>query len=113
VEDGFTGPIFALFESGILAFALATLLTFMYRRVAAVMGIAASLLCVPLFLYYTAPGLFRFIFKGEWKGPLEASFVRDTWAMAGMLTLAVAVFVSVRSFSGARHREMPACTDNM
>jgi len=108
-----TGPIFSLFESGFLVFVLAMLLTFMYRRVGAVMGIAASLLCVPLYLYVIAPGPFRFIFPGNWKSPLEANLIWNTWAIAGLLSLAVAVFGSVRSFSGARHREMPARTDNM
>jgi hypothetical protein len=47
-----TGPIFSLFESGLLVFALAIILTFLYRRVAAVMGIAACLFCFPLYLYF-------------------------------------------------------------
>lgn len=108
-----TGPIFSLFEGGFLVFVLAILLTFMYRRVAAVMGIAASLICVPLYLYCTAPGLFRVIFPGNWKSPLEANLIWDMWAIAGMLTLAVAAFVCSRSFSAVRQKETPAHSHHM
>lgn len=99
-----TGPIFRLFESGLLVFVLAMILTFMYRRVAAVMGIAACLLCLPLYLYFTAPGPFRFVFRGTYSVPLQSNFVWDKGMIAGLLTLAVAVLVSVRSFSAARRQ---------
>jgi hypothetical protein len=100
-----TGPIFALFESGILVFVLAVLLTFIYRRVGAIMGIAASLLCFPLYLYCTAPGPFRFAFRGIYSVPLQSNFVWDNWSIGGMLTLAIAVFVSSRGFSRGGHTE--------
>ncbi|HEV7523145.1 MAG TPA: hypothetical protein VGP89_18735 [Candidatus Angelobacter sp.] len=61
-----TGPIFMLFESGLLIFVLATVVTFIYRRAAAIMGIAACLLCFPLYLYFAAPGPFRFVFRGTY-----------------------------------------------
>src|ERR1041385_5986803 len=72
-----TGPIFSLFQSGILVFVLATVLTFMYRRAAAVMGMAACLLCFPLYLYFAAPGPFRFVFGGSYSVPLQSNFVWD------------------------------------
>ena len=80
---------------------LAMILTFMYRRIAAAIGIAACLLCLPLYLYFTAPGPFRSVFRGTYSVPLQSSFVWDYGMLGGMLTLAVAVFVSVRSFSAA------------
>jgi hypothetical protein len=100
-----TGPIFSLFESGILVFVLAILLTFIYRRVAAVMGMAASFLCLPLYLYFTAPGPFRFFFRGIYSVPLQSNFVWDNGVIGGMLTLAGAVFVCSRSLSDAGHKE--------
>jgi hypothetical protein len=60
-----TGPIFALFESGILVFGLAVLVTFIYRRVGAIMGIAASLLCFPLYLYCTVRRQVRSVSPSE------------------------------------------------
>jgi hypothetical protein len=97
-----TGPIFTLFESGLLIFVLAVVVTFIYRRAAAVMGIAACLLCFPLYLYFTAPGPFRFVFRGTCSVPLQSNFVWDVGIIAGMLTLAVAVFVSIHGFPAAR-----------
>ena len=107
------GPIYSMFDDGWPLFFLAVLFTFFYPRVASALAIAATLLCLPLYLYLIAPGLFRSIFPGNWKSPLEANLIWNTWAVAGLLSLAVAVFGSVRSFSGARHREMPARTDNV
>lgn len=98
-----TGPIFVLFESGIVIFVLAIVLTFMYRRAAALMGIAACILCFPLYLYFTAPGPFRSVFRGIYSVPLQSSFVWDCGMFAGMLTLVIAVFVGVRGL--APHRE--------
>jgi uncharacterized membrane protein HdeD (DUF308 family) len=108
-----TGPIFWLFESGILIFALATLFTFMNRRVGAFMGIAASLLCFPLYFYFIAPGPFRSVFRGIYSVPLQSSFIWDNGVISGMLTLAVAVFVCRRNFSSARRTEIPARTDSL
>jgi hypothetical protein len=96
-----TGPVFSLFESGIFVFMLAIVLTFIYRRVGAVTGIVASLLCLPFYLYFTAPGPFRSVFRGIYSVPFQSSFVWDNGMIAGMLTLAVAVFVSFRSLSAA------------
>jgi hypothetical protein len=108
-----TGPIYSMFDKAWFIWFLAMLLTFVYRRIASILGFTSVLLCLPFYLYVIAPGPFRSVFPGEYKVPLQSNFVWDTWAVAGMLTLAVAVFVSVRSFSGARHREIPARTDNM
>lgn len=99
-----TGPIFTLFESGLLIFVLGAVVTFIYRRVAAVMGIAACLLCFPLYLYFLAPGPFRSVFRGTYSVPLESNFVFDKGTIAGMLTLAVAVFISVRGIVAARRQ---------
>src|ERR1041385_1083997 len=59
-----TGPIFMLFERGMFVFALAIFLTFVYRRIAALVGIVACLLCFPFYLYFLAPGPFRSVFRG-------------------------------------------------
>ena len=97
-----TGPIFSLFESGMVIFVLAIVLTFVYRRVAAAIGIAACLLCFPLYLYFTAPGPFRSVFRGTYSVPLESSFVWDYGMLGGILTLGIAVFVGVHRFAAYR-----------
>lgn len=99
-----TGPLLSMFQNGVPLFFLAMILTFFYQRIGAVIGIAASVLCLPLYLYFVVPGLFRSVFGGEWSVPLQAYFVWNMWAMAGMLTLAAAAFVCSRSFSSVHQK---------
>lgn len=106
-----TGPIFTLFESGILIFALAIILALIYRRIAALMGIAACLLCLPLYFYVLAPGPFRSVFRGNYSVPLESNFVWDKGMITGVLTLAIAVFVGVRGL--LMRRETPTGPNTM
>lgn len=70
---------------------LALVLTFVRPRIAAALAIVASLLCLPLYLYFTAPGPFRRVFGGEYSVPLQANFVWDRSAVLGVLTVAVAL----------------------
>jgi hypothetical protein len=91
-----TGSLLTLYESGTYLFLLALLMTFVYERIAAGIALTASLLCVPLYLYFEVPGLFRRVANGEYSIPLQANFVWDKWAIIGMLALAVAVYVCLR-----------------
>lgn len=100
-----TGPIFSMFDYGSTVLGLAALLTFFYPRIASTLALAATLLCLPFYLYITLPGPFRFFFPGNYSVPLSANLVWNTWAITGLLTLAGAAFVSVRSFSAVHQRE--------
>ncbi len=100
-----TGPVFRLFDLGIFIFVMAIIFTFIYRRVGAVIGVVASLLCLPFYLYFAAPGPFRSVFRGIYSVPLQSNFVWDKGMLAGMLTLAVAVFISVQGISAARRQQ--------
>ena len=100
----FTGRILTLANIGAFLFLLALAITYFYRRVAASIAIVASLLCLPLYLYFTAPGPFRKVFKGEYSVPLQGTFVWHTWATAGVVILLMLVFVSSRSFLGSHKR---------
>jgi hypothetical protein len=102
-----TGPVLGLFDSGTCLFVLALFLTFVVRRVAAAMALTASLLCLPLYLYFTAPGPFRRVFRGEYSVPLQASFVWDGRTIAGMLAIAILVYVCLRSFSAIDREFVP------
>jgi Na+(H+)/acetate symporter ActP len=88
-------------DYGSALFIPALILTFFYRRIAAGIGLIASVLCLPLYLYFVAPGPFRWVFKGEYSVPLRANFFWNNWAIAGITSLIVAVFVCLRSFSAA------------
>jgi len=95
-----TGPLFTMAEDGSVLFILAIVLTFFYRRIAAVIALMASLLCLPLYLYFVAPGPFRWVFKGEYFAPLRANFLWNNWAVAGIASLLFAIFFCQRSLSG-------------
>jgi hypothetical protein len=97
-----TGPLLDLHDSGGLLFVLAVILTFVYRRIAAGMALVSCLLCLPLYLYFTAPGPFRHVFRGEYSVPLQANFVWDKWAISGMLTLAVATYICLWNLSAIK-----------
>ena len=92
-----TGPLLDLYNSGTLLFVAALVLTFFYLRIAAIIAMAASLVCLPLFLYFTAPGPFRRLFPGEYSVPLQARFVWNKFNILGMFILVLAMFVSIRS----------------
>jgi len=85
-----TSPIENMYDIGFLLFVLALLVTFFYRRVAAALVITASLLCWPLYLYFSAPGLFRLVFRNAEYEDFRASFVWSKPVIVGMLTLALA-----------------------
>jgi hypothetical protein len=59
-----TDPLVKMNISGGLLFILALIVTFIYPWVAAIGALAASLLCLPLYLYLTAPGLAQWMFPG-------------------------------------------------
>jgi len=92
-----TGPMLDMHDIGTLLFPVALLLTFVYPRVAAAMAIAASVLSLPLYLYFAAPGPFRWVVRGNWKVPLQANLYWDSWTIAGIVTLVLAAYVCIRT----------------
>jgi len=54
-----TGPMLNMFDIGTLLFVLALATTFLFPRIASIVALLASLLCFPLYFYFTAPGPFR------------------------------------------------------
>jgi hypothetical protein len=92
-----TGPLLDMKDAGSVLFLLALLLTFFYRRIAATATLMACLLCLPLYLYFAAPGLFRWAFRGEYSVPLQASFFWSKWNVMGIVALAIAACAGIRS----------------
>jgi hypothetical protein len=97
-----TGKLFAMADFGFLFFLVALLLTIFHPRVAAALVLAATLLCLPFYFYILMPGPYRRMFKGEYSVPLERPFVWDNWAVVGVLSLVIAAFLSLHSFSKER-----------
>lgn len=91
-----TGPLLAIHEVSGGLFVLSAVMTFVYRRTAAVIALIACLLSLPLYFYFTAPGVFRRVFPGEYTVPVRAGFVWDTWAVAGITAVAAAAYISLK-----------------
>jgi Na+(H+)/acetate symporter ActP len=110
-----TGPLFLMAESGSFLFLLAMILTLFYRRTAATMALTGTLLSLPLYLYFAAPGPFRRVFKGEYTVPLQTNFVWDSWAISGITSLLVAILVCLRSLSAvdSKIEPMPENGENL
>ena len=86
-----TGRLLDMKDVGTFMFIPALLLTFFYRRIAAAIAIAASLLCLPLYLYFTAPGPFRWVFRGEYSVPEPTNFV---WRWPGIVAIIALVMAA-------------------
>jgi hypothetical protein len=99
-----TGKLFTMADLGTLLFLAALLLTIFFPRVAAVVTLAATLLCLPFYLYILMPGPYRQIFKGEYSVPLQGPFVWNNWAVVGVLSLEMATFLSLHSLLKGRAR---------
>jgi hypothetical protein len=97
-----TGPILTMFDVGGLFFVGALIVTFLYPRIASVIALAACLLCLPLYLYFTMPGAFRWVFRGEYSVPLPSGFVWNRWILVGILSLCATAYICVRAFSARR-----------
>jgi hypothetical protein len=102
-----TGPILKMSNIGILIFLVAMPLAFLsLRRISGLVTLVASFLCLPLYLYFTLPGPFRWVFRGQYKIPLQANVVGDTWAIVGILAIMIASGFGLRDLLGPK-REMP------
>jgi hypothetical protein len=104
-----TGPLLSMADVGTALFLLALVVTFVFPRVAAAIGLASSLLCLPLYLYLTAPVQFNqiFGFGHELKVHPSAGFHWNRWAIAGVLTLAVTTYICLRGFAAASREQTP------
>jgi ABC-type uncharacterized transport system permease subunit len=101
-----TGKLFTMADLASLLFIVAVLVTILFPRIAAVIALTASLLCLPFYLYVLLPGPYRQIFKGEYSVPLHRSVVWNTWAVLGVLSLLAAGALSVRGLFMFRSRSL-------
>ena len=103
-----TGLLLNMKANGALLFVLACAMVFFRPRIAAAVAILATLFCLPLYLYFAAPGPFRRLFRGEYSVPLRASFAWDAWTMFGIALLAVTTFGSLRTLLTPKDSNLPA-----
>jgi hypothetical protein len=92
-----TGPILNMSNVGVLLFMVALPMAFVSpRRIAGVVMLLASLLCLPIYLYFTFPGIFRSIFQGQYSIPLQADVVLEEWSVIGFAALVIAASFGFR-----------------
>jgi len=104
-----TGPLLSMADIGTLLFILALVLTFFFPRVAAVIGLVSSLLCVPLCCFFIAPVPFAYVFAPghEFKVQQTAVFHWHTWPVVTLFAAALASFLCVRRFAVTDHMPRP------
>ena len=104
-----TGPLLSMTDIGTVLFVLALIGSFVYPRIAGAIGIASSLLCLPLYLFFIAPVPFNqiFGFGHEFKVQPSGGLHWDRWAIAGVLTLVVATYVCFRGFGPTSRAQIP------
>lgn len=101
-----TGPVLEMSDIGVLLFLVALPMTFLSRkRIPGAVTLLASLLCLPLYLYFTIPGPFRWAFRGQYKVPLQANVVWEGWSIVGILAIVIAMSFALRDLSGPTPRK--------
>ena len=93
-----TGPLLSMAELGIVLFVPAFLGTFLYPRVAAVIGLASSVLCLPLCVFFIAPVRFNEIFGSghEFSVQPRPGFHWEKWTVTTLLALIVTCSSCIR-----------------
>lgn len=103
-----TGPLLSMENIGAALFIVAVVLTFVFPRVAAGIGLASSVLCLPLYLFSIAPVPFAQIFaRGhEFKTHPAPGFHWHMWPVTGLLVLAVTLYVCIRRVVGISREQI-------
>jgi len=92
-----TGHILNLSNVGLVLMIAALVLSFFYERLAGFIAVAGSLFCLPFYIYFVAPGLFRDLFNGEYSVPLTSRFVWDNSSIAAILLLLMTLVIGIRA----------------
>ncbi len=98
-----TGPLLKMADLGIVLFALAMILAFFKVRISAATGLIASLMSLPLYLYFTFPSIFGRVFKGESSVPATADFL---WGRA-IIEATSLILTAIYSFRRLRTSRVP------
>lgn len=104
-----TGALLSMEHIGTLLFVLALVVTFVFPRVAAAIGLVSSLLCLPLYFFFIAPVPFAQVFSSghEFKVQPAPGFHWHTWPATGLLALAFALYSCIRRLAAAGQKQIP------
>ena len=90
-----TSPMLDAGIFGAFLFLIALVLSFFSPTAARVAISLASLLCLPVYVYRTLPGVFRWIFPGEYKVMLHERLIWHSWSVTGAAATALVIFLSI------------------
>lgn len=107
-----TGPLLSMADFALIALGLAVVLAFVFPRVAAVLGLVSSGLCLPYYLFTIAPDPFARAFaRGhEFSVPPAPGVHLYRWPTAGTLIAAVTIGVCVRVLLANKPAQVTAAT---
>jgi hypothetical protein len=99
-------------DMGSALFLLAFGVIFTDPRVGAAVGLVSSLLCFPLYLYFTAPDFtapapFHEILGFGHECKVQPSEGLHKWALTGLLTLAIATYLCMRGLAATSREQIP------
>ena len=99
-----TGPLLSMADRAIIIFVLALVITFFFPRIAATLGIASALLCLPLCCFFIAPVPFANVFaRGhEFSVQQAPGFHWRMWPVTGSLSLSITLYFCIRRLSTSR-----------
>jgi len=89
-----TGPLLTLHAVSGVLFLLSAAAIAAYPPAAIAIGVIAAVLSLPLYAYFTVPGVFRSVFRGEYSVASPAAFVWNGWALAGVAAACAATFTA-------------------
>src|SRR6185312_5143335 len=94
-----TGPLLSMADYAIILFILSLILTFLFPRIAALIGIASSLLCLPLYCFFLAPVPFNEVFaRGhQFKVQPVPGFHWHTWLMVALFSVATTIYFCIHN----------------
>src|SRR5258708_22014660 len=104
-----TGRLMAAQDWSLLIFILALLVTFWFRRVGAALGIVASVLSLPLYLYFVFPRPFQALTGGIYSMPATRYFA---WNSPAVLCVAIAAVTIAVCVKGLAYKSSAAPTRN-
>jgi len=91
-----TGPLLRIHEVSGWLFLVSAVLALFRPRPAAVAGLVAVVLALPLYLYFVTPGFFRLLFPGEHKVLATSFFATNPSAIGAVAMLIVAAYACAR-----------------
>ena len=104
-----TGPLLSMADIGTVLFILAFILSWLFPRVAAGIGLASCLLCLPLDCFLIAPVPFAHVFAGghEFKVQPAPGLHWNTWPVIALIALAVAICICICRLTTSCRTQLP------